>query len=62
MTVHIANFGMGNVGSIANMIRKVGGEAVVTGESVVPTWPAEKVDNGKSRLGHACFDRSDELA
>jgi glutamine amidotransferase len=32
MTVHIANFGMGNVGSIANMIRKVGGEAVVTGD------------------------------
>lgn len=30
MTVHIANYGMGNVGSIANMIRKMGGEAVVT--------------------------------
>lgn len=33
MTVHIANYGMGNVGSIANMIRKVGGEAVVTGDA-----------------------------
>lgn len=33
MTVHIANYGMGNVGSIANMIGKVGGEAVVTGDA-----------------------------
>lgn len=28
----IVNYGMGNVGSIANMIRKVGGEATVTGD------------------------------
>lgn len=33
MTIHIANYGMGNVGSIANMIRKAGGEAVVTGDA-----------------------------
>lgn len=33
MTICVANFGMGNVGSIANMIRKVGGEAVVTGDA-----------------------------
>lgn len=33
MTILVANYGMGNVGSIANMIRKVGGEAVITGES-----------------------------
>lgn len=30
MTILVANYEMGNVGSIANMIRKVGGEAVVT--------------------------------
>lgn len=29
MAVVVANFGMGNVGSIANMIRKVGGEALL---------------------------------
>lgn len=33
MTILVANYGMGNVGSIANMIRKVGGEAVVTGDA-----------------------------
>ncbi len=33
MTIVVANYGMGNVGSIANMIRKVGGEAVVTGNA-----------------------------
>ena len=33
MTVLIANYGMGNVGSIANMIRKMGGEAVVSGDA-----------------------------
>jgi glutamine amidotransferase len=32
MTVHIVNYGMGNVGSIANMIRKAGGEAVISGD------------------------------
>lgn len=35
MTIHIANYGMGNVGSIANMIRKAGGEAVITGDPEV---------------------------
>jgi glutamine amidotransferase len=30
MTVLIANYGMGNVGSIANMIRKSGGEAIIS--------------------------------
>jgi glutamine amidotransferase len=29
--IHIIDYGMGNVGSIANMIRKVGGESLVTG-------------------------------
>lgn len=33
MKILIANYGMGNVGSIANMIRKVGGEAMVTGNA-----------------------------
>lgn len=32
MPVYIANYGMGNLGSIANMIRKVGGEAVITAD------------------------------
>lgn len=32
MTILVVNYGMGNVGSIANMIRKVGGEALLTGE------------------------------
>jgi len=33
MTVFVANFGMGNLGSVANMIRKMGGEAVVTSDA-----------------------------
>lgn len=33
MTILVANYGMGNVGSIANMIRKIGGEAVITGDA-----------------------------
>jgi glutamine amidotransferase len=32
MTIVVVNYGMGNVGSIANMIHKVGGGAVLTGE------------------------------
>jgi glutamine amidotransferase len=34
MTVLIANYGMGNVGSIANMIRKSGGSPVVSNDPV----------------------------
>lgn len=33
MTILVVNYGMGNVGSIANMIRKAGGEAVITGDA-----------------------------
>lgn len=58
MTIHIANYGMGNLGSIANMIRKAGGEAIVTGDAdVIET--AEKLvlpgvgafDQGMRALG-----------